>query len=389
MIKNRLWAATGTAVVFAFTSLALSGANAVTDPNADGAAASATVIKNDAAGWMWYGMEPYENPALPDGAAHVGGPGTYAMYTFQGSGVDVYGMRALTMVVDKRSHRMGKLKISIDDKEQATIDMGAADADYHAKVFSITGLSAGNHVLQLDPVGGWAVVDSLVISGGTGEGPAKNALAAGLVAKSHLVGYWPCDEGAGETVGDKSGHNRNGFFQAGAKWTTDAKVGKGAVSFPQPGGVETSGPVVDTTKSYTVAAWVKVDQLTGYQTFVSIDGDDKSGFFLQIHGEGNRFTFALDPAHAFAPISPQTGQWYHLAGVYDAPTKTLAVFVNGELQAKEQAPPTTRSTGNTAFGRAKFGGNYVDFVNGSIDDIRVYDIALQPADIMALYEANK
>ena len=394
MKVTKLWTVTRVAVVFALTGSILSAAYAVTDPTSakdggDAAAGAVTVIKNDAPGWMWYGMDAYENPALPDGAAHAGGPGTYAMYTFQGSGVDVYSMRALTMVMDKRSHRMGKLKISIDDKEQATIDVGAADPDYHAKIFSVTGLSAGNHVLQLDPVGGWAVVDSLVISGGVSADVAKDALAAGMVAKSHLVGYWPCDEGAGQTVADKSGHHRDGFFQAGAKWTTDAKVGTGAVSFPDPGGVETSGPVVDTTKSYTVACWVRVDKLTGFETFVSIDGDDKSGFFLQVHSDGNRFTFALDPVHAFAPVSPEPGQWYHLAGVYDASAKTLSVFVNGELQAREQAPPANRATGNTAFGRAKFGGNYVDFVNGSIDDIRVYDIALQPADIMALYEANK
>ena len=388
MIKPSFWTATRVAVVFALAMGGLSAARAVTDPNVD-SVASGTVVKSDAIGWMWYGMIPYENPLLPDGAAHAGGPGTYGMYTFQGSGVDVYGMRSLTVVADKRTHRVGKVKISIDDKELATIDVGAADADYHAKIFSITGLAGGNHVIQVTPLDGWAVVDSLVISSASGETGSRSAAAAGEVSTKHLVGYWPCDEGSGATVADQTGRGHMGYFQAGAAWTTDAKVGKSALSFPNPGGVEINGPVVDTTKSYTVAAWVKVDKLTGYETFVSIDGDDKSGFFLQVHATGNRFTFALDPVHAFAPVSPQPGQWYHLAGVYDSVARTLAVYVNGELQATEHAPPAIRATGNTAFGRAKFAGNFTDFVSGAIDDIRVYDIALTQPEIAALYDANK
>ncbi|BDI28344.1 hypothetical protein CCAX7_003950 [Capsulimonas corticalis] len=392
MIKPSFWTAIRVAAVCALAGTTLGAAQAVTDPNVDGGAGSAatgTVVKNDAAGWMWYGMIPYENAALPDGAAHAGGPGTYAMYTFQGSGVDVYGMRAMTVVADKRTHRTGKVTISIDDKEQGTIDLGDTNIDYHAKIFSITGLAAGNHVLQVNPVGGWAVVDSLVISSAPGETSSHDASAAAEVGKSHLVGYWPCDEGSGTTVADKSGRGQTGYFQAGAAWTTDAKVGRSALSFPNPGGVEISGPVIDTTKSYTVAAWVKLDKLSGYETFVSIDGDDKSGFFLQVHADGNRFTFALDPVHAFAPVSPQPGQWYHLAGVYSATRQTLSVYVNGQLEATERAPAAARATGNTAFGRAKYGGNFTDFVYGAIDDIRIYDVALTPVEIDSLYSANK
>ena len=41
-------------------------------------------------------------------------------------------------------------------------------------------------------------------------------------------------------------------------------------------------PVVDTTHSYTITACVKLNRISGYQTFVSIDGDRISGFFLQL-----------------------------------------------------------------------------------------------------------
>ncbi|MEO7717398.1 MAG: LamG domain-containing protein [Capsulimonas sp.] len=366
-------------------------AHAVTDPNEDGAAA--TVVKNDAAGWMWYSMDPYENPALPDGAAHAGGPGSYAMYTFQGSGVDVYGMRALTIVVDKRSHRVGKVKVTIDDQDQGTVDLGVKEADYHSKIFSIKGLAGGNHVIQISPVGGWAVVDSLtVIAGGGAAAGSALPSSADLIEKKHLVGYWSCGDSDGVTLADKSGHGHTGTFQAGAVVSRDDRAGKNVVSFPKAGGVEIPEPVVDTSKSFTVAAWIKLNSLTslnaGFQTFVSMDGADQSGFFLQTRDDTRRFALTMHPFHADATTSPVVGQWYHIAGVYDAPTKTLAIFVNGALEGTTQIPGPTRANGATVIGRAKFNGNYTDFVAGSIGDVRMYDVALLPVDIASLYSAG-
>ncbi|BDI28343.1 hypothetical protein CCAX7_003940 [Capsulimonas corticalis] len=390
------WVKATCAAVTALLSLAgATAAYAVTDPSGDAAASeeAQTIVKNDAAGWMWYGMDPYENPGLPDGAAHAGGPGTYAMYTFQGSGVDVYGMRSMTVVADKRTHRTGKVKVSIDDQVQGTIDVSSTDTDFHYKIFSIKGLSGGNHVLQVSPVGGWAVIDSLAVTAGSdGGGGAAESAAANLVGKGHLVGYWPCDEGAGETLADKSGHGHNGTFQAGAAWSKEGKMGKGAVSFPQPGGVEIPEPVIDTSKSFTVMAWVKLNSLTslngGFQTFVSMDGADQSGFFLQTRDDTHRFGFTMHPYHADATTPLVVGQWYHIAGVYDAPTKTLAIFVNGNLEGTTKIPAPTRANGTTVIGRAKFLGNYTDFVAGSIDEVRMYDAALLPPDISAIYSAG-
>ncbi|BDI28345.1 hypothetical protein CCAX7_003960 [Capsulimonas corticalis] len=389
MIEPRFWVAMRMTVVAALLMATLSAAHAIDDPNADGAAAPGTVVKNDAAGWMWYGMIPYENAALPDGAAHAGGPGTYAMYTFQGSGVDVYGMRAMTVVADKRTHRVGKVKISIDDQEQATIDVGDTNIDYHAKIFSVKGLAAGNHVIQITPVGGWAVVDSLEITGDSAAGGAKGMSIGGEALKKRLVGYWPCDEGAGAAVKDLSGHGHNGYLMAGAAWTSDAKGGASALSFPKPGGVEIDEPIVDTSASYTVAAWVKLTDLTKYQTFVSVDGGEKSGFFLQYTTDSNRFSLSLDPGRTYSIAAAQTGVWYYLVGVYDSKARASTLYVNGEFQTTSPVPAAYRAYGHTVIGRAKYRGNYTDFVTGSIDEVRLYDTNLSADDVMDLYLAGR
>src|SRR5437879_2403428 len=96
--------------------------------------------------------------------------------------------------------------------------------------------------------------------------------------------YLTFDEGAGTVAHDSSGNNKNATLFGAAGWTTGL-IGPSALSLPgfpigfPPGSyAEIPGDVLDTTKSYTVAAWVKLKDVNGYQTFVSEDGDFQSAF---------------------------------------------------------------------------------------------------------------
>ena len=104
----------------------------------------------------------------------------------------------------------------------------------------------------------------------------------------------------------------------------------------------------------------------GYQTFVSQDGSQVSGFYLQLRGDSNRFAFtriAYDsPAGlgtiASAPsIIPQPGEWYHLTGVYDSVKQTISLYVNGALQQTQSFVPNWQASGPFAVGRGIFNGN--------------------------------
>src|SRR5690606_16065861 len=60
--------------------------------------------------------------------------------------------------------------------------------------------------------------------------------------------------------------------------------------------VDVPAPVVDTSRSFTVAAWVNLASTGGYQTFVSIDGDQVSAFYLQKRDDTGTFAFSRLPA---------------------------------------------------------------------------------------------
>ncbi len=172
-------------------------------------------------------------------------------------------------------------------------------------------------------------------------------------------------------------------------------VGPHALNLGGGGGAhaEVSGPVVDTTKSYTAAAWVKLANLNGYQTILSIDGAHVSGFFLQLRGGTGKFAMSAlaqdsgDPGattFAAAQNAPTAGTWYHLAGVYNAAAHTLSLYVNGVLQQTVPYTSAFRANGATAIGRGFYGGGATDFASGVIDDARFYQSALSAADILAL-----
>ncbi|MEV0131939.1 LamG-like jellyroll fold domain-containing protein [Dactylosporangium sp. NPDC050688] len=152
------------------------------------------------------------------------------------------------------------------------------------------------------------------------------------------------------------------------------------------GYLDTGAPLVNTASDYTAAAWVRLDRADGaFQTVVSQDGPTNSDFFLQYSGADQRFAMSFVGVRALSPTKPNPGQWYHLVGVRDTVKGELRLYVDGELAGTASAcMPQTAPTGNTVIGRGKFGGNPVDFLDGTVDQVHLYDRALTPAEIHQL-----
>jgi hypothetical protein len=178
-----------------------------------------------------------------------------------------------------------------------------------------------------------------------------------------------------------------------AGWT-DGIVGPHALLVTGGGGADAPKPAVDTTKSYTVAAWVKLSSLDGYQTLVSIDGAHISSFFLQLRGDSGKLALSVlphdsntDPGQAgIASMTskPALNTWYHLAGVYDASAQTVSLYVNGILQQTVPFGSPFLATGKTAIGRGFYNSSPTDFAHGAIDDVRFYQSALTASDVLAI-----
>jgi alpha-L-arabinofuranosidase len=208
-----------------------------------------------------------------------------------------------------------------------------------------------------------------------------------------LAAHWTFDEGTGTEAADSAG-GHPATLTGGAGWTQGIRGGAlgtdGTTGFADAG----TG-VVDTTASFSVSAWVKLDRITGYQTVVSIDGNQVSNFFLQFRDDSRRFAFTrlagdapADGTIAAANVDPVAGQWYLLAGVYDAAARTQTLYVDGVRQSSVTAAPAWQGTGHLVIGRGKYAGNPVDFVDGAIDDVRVTSGVLTSAEAARLATAG-
>ena len=127
------------------------------------AESEAAIVDDAAPGWIWSGMDSFEDPLLKSGSGHSGGPGSYGAYTFKGSYVAVYSMRAPDIEFAGRRHKVGRLRISIDNVVQGGVLLYSGANEYNIEVFHAAGLSKKFHVLKVEPTGGWATVDYIAL----------------------------------------------------------------------------------------------------------------------------------------------------------------------------------------------------------------------------------
>jgi hypothetical protein len=204
-----------------------------------------------------------------------------------------------------------------------------------------------------------------------------------------LAMYWRLDELSGSTASDSSGNGHTGTLLGLANWGT-GKINGAASLNGTSAYIEAAGPVIDTSKPFTVAAWAMLSSAPAtYKTVLSIAGVSASGFYVQYRQDIGRFAFAMQLADAdtssvfaAAPAPPVASVWYHLAGVFDG--ANLNFYLNGSLVASTPRSGPWRAVGNTLVGRAQYAGLPTDFWPGLIDEVRFYSRALSGLEISKL-----
>ncbi len=226
------------------------------------------------------------------------------------------------------------------------------------------------------------------------NGAAVSANSAEVAATpggaSGLLGWWKMDEDAGTTANDSSGFANTGAF-AGAGWATGRSGYAG--SFNGTSGVVDMGKgVVATANSFSVACWVRMNSTSNYQIFISESGVNVSILSLYYNQPVGKFTLALASADSNALVggaatsatTPVAGTWYHLLGIYDAVNGQLKLYVNGTLEATQAFSAPVSAGGHTLVGRGLYSAAPFAWVNGRIDDARVYNRVLTAAEIATI-----
>ncbi|MFC7484473.1 LamG domain-containing protein [Luedemannella flava] len=176
----------------------------------------------------------------------------------------------------------------------------------------------------------------------------------------------------------------------GATWTAAGFGGTSGLALNGSGAATTSVPILNTTKSFTVSAWVYLTDGTANRTVVSQDGATQAGFYLQYQSaNGGRWAFGMRDKDTTTGVvteavstSAALNTWTHLVGVADVLTGQIRLYVNGDQVDARTFNPSWNATGSLTIGRMKLSGANSAYWLGTVDEVRTYQGVLSDVRTM-------
>ncbi len=214
-----------------------------------------------------------------------------------------------------------------------------------------------------------------------------------------LVAYYPFN---GNT-NDESGNGNNGTNNGAAISTTDRfGVSNASYSFNRSTFVTLgnaqqilgNNPLV-----WSYSAWFKTASFNN--NWQSVLNDYNSATTDLLYGiridldPQNRIQASIRAANGvdyntYSIQSINIGQWYNVAVTVDRQSEKLRLYVNGIYQSEVSISGAVNYIENVPLnvGRIVFNGTTENGFDGSVDDIRIYNRALDSSEILSLYHEN-
>lgn len=214
------------------------------------------------------------------------------------------------------------------------------------------------------------------------------------VVSSGLVGYWPFDGKYVEWetgVVDDVSENGNDGQVVNMSTTTSPVVGKAGQALRFDGvddAIDVSSAINLANSSFTVSAWAKRGAVTPFiSEFFLSQGSASSYNMLQLGIDDNHpfCGFYSDDLYVLGTSILDT-QWHHYACTYNASTNERIVYMDGVEIDGDTTGGDFVGTGTFYIGRQT--ALPVTY-NGSIDEVRLYNRVLSPAEILTLYNTTK
>jgi hypothetical protein len=213
-----------------------------------------------------------------------------------------------------------------------------------------------------------------------------------------LEGRWQLDETEGTTVADSSDHGLDATLHGDpmTAWNqalNDVTFAPGvSLNAEHQEHITTDAPAVRTDRSYSVAAWVRLDEIGHNATALSQDGNDHSAFYLsyQYSYDWDNWVMKIPPSdqtgatgwhRALSDHAPEFGRWTHLAATYDHTKREATLYIDGVVQGTTEVPAAWHANGSTVIGGARFEEAFNGEWAGDISDVHLYQGVLSQDDL--------
>jgi prepilin-type N-terminal cleavage/methylation domain-containing protein len=237
-------------------------------------------------------------------------------------------------------------------------------------VIAIVGILAGLAVVNMSGATEAARIAKLKVY--------SNSLNNSLL--SNRVSEWRLDEGTGTTTFDAIGSSNGDLTGHAPTWQSGANCVSGScLSFDGSDDYVTIPSASGNSAIQTFGLWVYIrGAVSGNQYCIDQGGNNNS---LSIYN--NHFRIITNTSFIYDSVAvPVTNRWYFLTKVFDG--SRLSLYVDGKLDGG--MPASGLAPNAITFGNYGGGGNYK--LNGTIDEVRIYNAALASSVIRDQYLAG-
>ena len=213
-----------------------------------------------------------------------------------------------------------------------------------------------------------------------------------------LAGYWSLDATSGSTVEDATTPSYDGTLIDGA-WDPTSGVIAGSLALDGINDyvdISLAGRTIIGDQDFAISGWVKATGEAGKQQavigvntsvgnnqwllFIGKADDSSNNDLLRIHD------YASGGFQTAAPVAFGDGTWHHF--VASRKGGRVDLYVDGVYQMDYQSSASFTSSDTWSIGQENDPAGESDFLNGSVDEFRVYSRALSSEEITQLANAR-
>ena len=216
-----------------------------------------------------------------------------------------------------------------------------------------------------------------------------------MALKTNLISYWKLEEASGTRV-DAHGSNdltdNNTVTSATGKSGNAADFEAGNSEYLNITDASQSG--LDITGDLSINLWVNFESLTTGRMISKSDFGtaDRAYSFLWVNTVTDYLRLYLyDGVTEYEPTvawTPSTATWYMLTVVYDASAGTQDYYVNGSQQGTQQTGAVNSIRNSTANFNISAAQGDVNYFDGLIDEVAIWNKTLTTAEITEIYNAG-
>ncbi len=240
--------------------------------------------------------------------------------------------------------------------------------------------NAGNYMVQISNAFG--TVNSAVAFLSV-TAPLSNATGS-VIAPAGLVNWWPANGNAIDIVGGDNGLPANGFYyapgEAGLAFHFDGSTGY----------ITMTNSPADVAAPWTACMWVYRQQTAQSSAALLSDGINtlKLEQYNNTHEVGMTRLSVADWVFTNSTYTVPLSTWTHLAFVASGSgsSSLTTLYVNG---AQKGILNTNIPLGRITMGATDVSGTgYVDYMEGSMEEVLLFNKALTAAQIQSIYAAG-